>query len=734
MRRSEIDILREAVMKVTQILAGTSVKVRLQGVRAYVQTNARTHKIELVNLPCIPDNASPELIRAIQGYLDHEVAHVLFTVWEHYGKATDPAKPKLATLMNIVEDTMIERGMMKRFKGSAYNLDEVWRYIITTFIEPGRQKLDEGDRNAQCGALLVNVLHAWAGRTPHVEYMRDKWHLVEPLTTRLGEDIKARMPNIADTEEGLEVARIIHDRLMSPPEEEEESSGEEGEKCDDGESSDTAGDQDDKTEKDDVGKGDDADEGESDSEETDEGEEPESSDDDETADEKDDGSERGDGEDDDGADGSSDEEDDETEGDEGSGDADDTEAADEDGETDDGSESDDGDGEDADEVAADGGDDDDGEDEAESEARDDEGVSDGDGENADEITVDGGDEDDGDPLEGEVVLEVCEVGGSDMGEMLADEIERLAKAGISSEPWRVFTRDYDRIEPYRQASPYASEQVGHMESAVGHMVGPMQKEIERLLAARNKSVWQPGLRRGRLNGSSLHRLVAGDDRVFRRKEEHKAVDTAVTLLVDLSGSMWQHAKIKVACESAYALSETLDRCRINHEVIGFTTLRYDSRETRRMNQDLRKESAEVGVRYSREDVIYMPIFKPFGTRVTREHRANLADMPLNSAIMRDNVDHECIEIAAKRLAAQREKRKVMIVLSDGMPAFHGDVYAAQRELRTTIEKTEASGIEMIGIGILTDHVRGYYPKSVVIRNVSDLPGAVMGELRKILLI
>ena len=74
--RKDIEIIRQAIVKVTQMLAGQKIKVTQQGADAFVTWDKRGKPLR-VNVPYLPDNASSDLIAAVQGFLDHEVAHIL---------------------------------------------------------------------------------------------------------------------------------------------------------------------------------------------------------------------------------------------------------------------------------------------------------------------------------------------------------------------------------------------------------------------------------------------------------------------------------------------------------------------------------------------------------------------------------------------------------------------------------------------------------------------------------
>ena len=84
-----------------------------------------------------------------------------------------------------------------------------------------------------------------------------------------------------------------------------------------------------------------------------------------------------------------------------------------------------------------------------------------------------------------------------------------------------------------------------------------------------------------------------------------------------------------------------------------------------------------------------------------------------------------IEMAAKDLLTRKEKRKVMMVFTDGAPN--------QRErTKRMIKKAERAGIEVILIGIQTSAVKRLHTKAAVVFDMKDLGSTVMVELRKAL--
>jgi cobalamin biosynthesis protein CobT len=100
--------------------------------------------------------------------------------------------------------------------------------------------------------------------------------------------------------------------------------------------------------------------------------------------------------------------------------------------------------------------------------------------------------------------------------------------------------------------------------------------------------------------------------------------------------------------------------------------------------------------------------------------------------MSNNADGDNILVAWHRLMQQKQKRKVLIVLSDGSPAtWAGDAYGFTKDV---VKGLEARGdVDIIGIGIEDDNVERIYKTNKVIWNVSELPKALIYTLEHVIL-
>lgn len=206
----------------------------------------------------------------------------------------------------------------------------------------------------------------------------------------------------------------------------------------------------------------------------------------------------------------------------------------------------------------------------------------------------------------------------------------------------------------------------------------------------------------------------------------------MSLVVDCSGSMRAQEKINgkyitrisIAMQSAYIMCDVLTKLNISCEVIGFTTNR----------------SKNIGGEYgfSRYEPLYMPLFKAFGERFSLEQKQRMFEVQMNSGkgmeILANNVDGECVRIAAKRLITLGKcKSKTMIVLSDGRPEAYGDKAAQSKDLQRATKEITLAGINLLGIGIGDNSVKHYYPKYAVLSHIDELPQVLLQSLSNVLL-
>lgn len=701
MKNDRVYILRESVVKITQMLSGKGIKVTQQGVNAYVKADHNGTPV-LVNLPYLPDNATEELCNAIQGFLDHEVAHILFTEFPVMGKAMKQGR-QIGFLLNALEDPRIEKCMAERFSGCAYNLAVTGKFYLDKFVVPKMQEAAKaGNATEVVNILMVPMIRAMSGQQVFQEFMKDKWGTVAPVYDRI-KDLAPKIEAAGSTTECLALAEEIGKRLQGKGEGEGEGEGKGSSSKSKSTSTTMSGG---------AGKGEES-KGESKAkapskpEKKDEeadgagaGAKPEK---DEKKEDEGEGAGAGKGEDEkeeEKAPGAGEEKKDEEE-------------------------------EKPEPAPAPGEPEDEPEDEPESDVKPPEEEE---SEPEEPGEVPAGAEDDGSESNDEEVnlgeespiwSELDKDGANGYDESMSRIITQSTVEAAKDADYVIFTKEHDVIEKLPVGSGYDPKMTQRLVDAVEHMVAPLQKDLERAVAARSLSIRSHGHRSGKLHAGNLTRLRFGDDRVFSRKHENESKDVAVELVVDASGSM-SGSKIHTAAQAAYALSAVLDRLSIKNEVICFTTKGIGGAETEMYDQQ-----SKLGIRFSRVEGLYMPILKGYDERMTAQVKERFGWLP-NTRILRSNIDGESIEIAARRLLQRREHSKVMMVLSDGYPAGAG-AGNFSAHLKKTVKEIEGAGVRLVGIGIESDAVQNFYPKNLVLNSVNELPEAVMKQLRHLLM-
>jgi cobaltochelatase CobT subunit len=315
--------------------------------------------------------------------------------------------------------------------------------------------------------------------------------------------------------------------------------------------------------------------------------------------------------------------------------------------------------------------------------------------------------------------------------------------GVKGDRYRPYTTKYDtwlhRSDGPKKYTPKGRNK-GHnimgkvdaseYEKVLGEMSGVVnmcRRKLERALIAKQNRDWDNAKESGRLDTRRLTAAVAGKVNVFKTRTDRDEMDTALTLLVDLSGSM-SGRPIHMARQVVIAFCEALDRTGIKYEVLGFDNSFLHRSTCPPELMEMRGEYWERD--YDRLEPLNMAVFKHFDERLY-ECKGSIASIV--HMAQGNNTDGEAVALAHDRLKARAEKRKVMMVLSDGEPAAEGNRSAHHKHLRSITSAIEATSTDLIGIGIMSDAVERFYKHNVVVHSLDDLQGVVMGELAKLLL-
>lgn len=280
--------------------------------------------------------------------------------------------------------------------------------------------------------------------------------------------------------------------------------------------------------------------------------------------------------------------------------------------------------------------------------------------------------------------------------------------------YRVFTSAYDRevevstlvrarlLKEHRQR---LDDRVADQ----GLNVPGLARELKALLAEPNRNGWDGGQEAGLVDGRSLTQLVTSptERRLFRTARVEPVADCLVTLLVDCSGSMKQHNESVAVIVDV--LSRALDIAGVGNEVLGFTTGAWNGG---RAVRDWRRAGRPRHP--GRLNELHHLVFKSADVPWRRARHA-IAGL-LKEDLYREGVDGEAVSWACDRMQQRTERRRMLVVISDGSPmdaatSLANDPHYLDHHLRQVVAREEARGSARIyGLGVGLD-LSPYYPRS-----------------------
>ncbi len=290
--------------------------------------------------------------------------------------------------------------------------------------------------------------------------------------------------------------------------------------------------------------------------------------------------------------------------------------------------------------------------------------------------------------------------------------------------YKIYTSNYDSIVNANNLCDSAEvlklrEQLNKQTDKLDSTINILANKLQRKLLAKQKRWWEFDLEEGILDSGKLARIVVSPQNSlsYKKEAESNFKDTIVTLLIDNSGSM-RGRPITIAAISTDILAKTLERCGVKVEVLGFTTKTWKGGRARDFWIKNNKP-----VKPGRLNELLHIIYKHADLPVRRS-KQNFGIM-LKEGLLKENIDGEALEWSFKRILSRPEKRKILMVISDGAPVDDSTLSSNDgnlldlhlKDVVNTIEKK--SNVELTAIGIGHD-VSRYYAKAVTIHDVDEL--------------
>ena len=368
---------------------------------------------------------------------------------------------------------------------------------------------------------------------------------------------------------------------------------------------------------------------------------------------------------------------------------------------------------------------------------------------SDSIESEDEDTNDSDQSESENSLEDIDINFDDVvdqtsevsdGISIDEEIDALSYPNneynfIENNNYSIFTTEFDEVIEAKDLT--TADEAIRLRTQLDNLIKPHQTTIgklanrlQRLLLAKQNTSWNFNLDEGLLDTARLHRVIAepGHPLSYKQETENNFKDTAVTLLIDNSGSM-RGRSISLAAICTDIIGSTLERCQIKTEVLGFTTKNWKGGDSKQ-----KWINSGSSINPGRLNDIRHIIYKS-ADNSWRRARKYFGAM-LREGLLKENIDGEALSWSHERLFKRNEDRKIIIVISDGAPvddstlSTNGEEYLDNHLKRIISYIENDSPIELHAIGIGHD-VTKYYKNAITINRAEELGEVLLEELTKL---
>ncbi len=307
-------------------------------------------------------------------------------------------------------------------------------------------------------------------------------------------------------------------------------------------------------------------------------------------------------------------------------------------------------------------------------------------------------------------------------------------------PYKIFTSKFDEIIfPQKLIAKNELEilrdQLDLRLAKLSNISKKMSLKLKRKLLSKRNSFLEFDSSRGILDRKKLSRLVIDPmvEGIYVSNKNHDYQDTALTILLDNSGSM-RGSPIVMSALACEIIAGILEKFSIKTEILGFTTADWKGGKARKL-----WESSGRPKNPGRLNELRHIIYKHFNQSF-KKAKINLGLM-LKEGVLKENIDGEALLFARSRLMQQSEKRKILLVISDGTPVDDSTASANDSDILSDhinhvinkIEKSSrgASKIEIVGIGI-GHGAEEFYRNSITIKSLEELGDVMIKKISELL--
>lgn len=242
-------------------------------------------------------------------------------------------------------------------------------------------------------------------------------------------------------------------------------------------------------------------------------------------------------------------------------------------------------------------------------------------------------------------------------------------------------------------------------------IGATRANLQRLFRSIDFMGWSTHEESGRLDRRALTRFASGSANIFSRRTMVEAETSAVSVLIDCSGSMKAGDKegsrrIEIAQQIAIHLSKLFQQSRVPFSVTGFRS----------------GTSSDVvsGDLYA---ITESPAFIPF-KRWGKSLQASIATMgAIHKSAGGGTPDYSALFNAITELNARPETRKILFLLTDA------DCYKV-KHMQHIQKLADKLGVVIVAIGIGRTDVQSCFVNAVNVHNIESLASIAFNQLLK----
>ena len=243
-------------------------------------------------------------------------------------------------------------------------------------------------------------------------------------------------------------------------------------------------------------------------------------------------------------------------------------------------------------------------------------------------------------------------------------------------------------------------------------LGATRANLLRLLRSIDLVGWSSHEESGRIDRKALTRFACGSTAVFSRRQVIEAQRSAVSVLIDCSGSMSDHNAIATAESVTIQLARLLDKANVEFSVTGFHGHKAS------ISTDASGANAEN--LYARYEA---PTFIPFKRWNEPMVKCAAKLGSIHQWADSSTPDYSSISLTIDELGRRDEDRKVLFLITDA------DGYNTEhmKYLQRVADKV---GVRIVAIGIGRTDVRLCFRNGEDVQSINDLASVGFNKILK----